>query len=134
MYKVRDTQLWPLLCVTLLNYVAQIPYYLINYYFPYHVLPTLSSTVLLGITLVWFLIGYIGLKKRKPFGTYVLLSFLTVEALFYFRSIIFGAFFFQMQNPDLIIRSIFMYGYVSGFVAAWYVFLLMSNWTDRPTK
>ena len=55
--------------VTIANYLAQIPYYLYNYYFPYHVAPTLSAMVLLGLTLVWFLTGYYGVQRQKTYGT-----------------------------------------------------------------
>jgi hypothetical protein len=125
MAKTRTIPLWPLLWVTLVNYAAQIPYYLHNYYFPYHVMPSISGIVLLAITLVWFLSGYAGFKKGKRFGFYVLVSFLIVEALFYLHSIAFGAFFFQLQNPSSLIRAIFIYGYVSGAVAGCYATLLM---------
>lgn len=117
----------PLLWVTLLNYVAQIPYYLHNYYFPYHVPPTLSSILLLGLTLAWFLLGYFGFRKGRSFGFYVLVSFLIVEALFYLHSFVFGAFFFQLQNPSLLIRAVFVYGYLSGAVAGWYAYLLIRD-------
>lgn len=79
-----------LLLVTLANYIAQVPYYLYNYYFPYHVLPTVSSVVLLGLTLVWFLMGYFGLQKKYKYGYGILLSFLIVEALFYFWRLLFS--------------------------------------------
>ena len=111
--------------VTILNYVVQIPYYLHNYYFPYHVLPSLSGVVLLGITLVWFLSGYQGLKHKWKYGYLVLVTFLCAEALFYLHSFVFGAFFFQVQNPSLIIKTVFIYGYISGVVAAYYSYRLI---------
>ena len=118
-----------LLLVTIVNYVAQVPYYLHNYYFPYRLLPTLSSIVLLGLTLAWFLAGYLGHSKGKKWGRYALLSFLVAEALFYFHSIAFGAFLFQMQNPSLIIRTVFLIGYVSGAVSAYYAYALVRSCT-----
>jgi len=116
-----------LLWVTLLNYAAQVPYYLYNYYFPYRVPPTPSSIVLLGLTLFWFLLGYAGFQRGAKFGFSVLASFLVVEALFYLHSFVFGAFFFQIQNPNMIIKLVFIYGYVSGAAAAWYAYMLIRN-------
>src|SRR6185503_6717675 len=96
--------------VTIANYIAQIPYYFYNYYFPYHVLPTVSSLILLGITLVWFLVGYFGSIASLKYCHALLISFLSVEALFYLHSFVFGAFFFQMQNPNPIIKIVFIVG------------------------
>ena len=115
----------PLFWVTVANYVAQIPYYLYNYYFPYHVWPTVSSIVLLGMTLLWFLAGYIGVQRQRRYGNFLLVSFLLFEVLFYLHSVISGAFFFQMQNPSLVIKVVFLMGYVSGAVAGYYAYLLI---------
>lgn len=111
--------------ITIVNYIAQIPYYLYNYYFPYHVLPTVSAVVLLGLTLVWFLSGYFRTVRKSKYGFALLVSFLSVEALFYLHSFLFGAFFFQMQNPHPIIKTVFIIGYISGGVACYYVYRLM---------
>lgn len=129
--KARNLQI--LFWVTILNYLAQIPYYLHNYYFPYHVLPSVSAIVLLGITLVWFLSGYIGLKRKWKYGYLLLVTFLTAEALFYLHSFVFGAFFFQIQNPSLIIKAVFLYGYVSGAVAAYYAYRLVGAEGIEPS-
>lgn len=110
--------------ITMANYIAQIPYYLYNYYFPYHALPTASSIALLGLTLGWFLAGYFRFQKKYKHGNILLLSFLVIEALFYIHSFIFGAFFFQMLNPNPIIKMVFIIGYVSGAVAAYYAYRL----------
>jgi len=125
--QIHTFQLRVLFGVTIANYVAQIPYYLHNYYIPYHVLPTLSGIVLLSLTLIWFLVGYIGVRKKHQYGYYFLLSFLVIEALFYALSIISGAFVFQMQNPSLLIKTIFLMGYVSGATAAYYTYGLIRH-------
>lgn len=111
--------------ITIANYIAQIPYYLYNYYFPYHILPTVSAAVLLGATLVWFLAGYFGTTNNWKYGSILLISFLSIETLFYLFSLVSGAFFFQMQNPHPIIRIVFVVGYISGAVAAYYVYRLV---------
>jgi hypothetical protein len=116
-----------LLWITILNYLAQIPYYLRNYYFPYHAAPNVRGVILLSATLLWFLVGYVGFQKNKKWGTYVLLSFLIIEALFYLISVLSGAFLFQMGNPSLIIRSVFIIGYLSGAVSAYYTCAILAR-------
>ncbi len=113
--------------VTIANYVAQIPYYLYSYYFPHHVIPTASSLVLLGLTLLWFLTGYFRLGNGLKYGHALLLSFLLVEALFYLFSLISGAFLFQIQSPQAILRFVFVVGYISGAIAAYYSYLLLRD-------
>jgi hypothetical protein len=114
-----------LLLVTGANYIAQVPYYLHNYYIPYHVLPSPSSIILLGLTLAWFITGYLGVVNGKHWARPVLISFLVAEALFYLHSVVFGAFFFQMQNPSLLIKTVFLIGYMSGVVSAYYAYALI---------
>lgn len=116
-----------LLFVTLANYAAQIPYYLYNYYFPYNVAPSIRGVFLLGLTLIWFLAGYIGYRRGKKWGKLLLVSFLLVEALFYLGSVASGAFFFQLQEPRLVIRIVFLIGYVSAGVSAYFVYKLLRS-------
>ena len=111
--------------VVVADYVAQIPYYLVNYYVPHRAAPTLSSVVLLGLTLAWFLVGYIGLRAHRRFGFWVLLSFLLIEGLFYLRTILFGAAAYQIANPNLVIKIVFLTGYVTGVVSLTYFVLLL---------
>ena len=125
LYDKKPHSLAVLFWVTILNYVAQIPYYIHSYYIPYRVLPTLNGVVLLGLTLTWFLAGYFGVLKDYRYGYYFLLSFLGVETLFYAGSVASGAFLFQMQNPSLLIKSIFLMGYVSGAVSTYYAYNLI---------
>jgi hypothetical protein len=113
-----------LLWTTLVNYIAQIPYYLYNDYFPRHALPTASGVVLLGLTLGWFLAGYISYEQNKNYGYKLLISFLITESLFYFYTLVSGAFFFQLQNPSVIIKIIFIIGYINGAMAAYCAFRL----------
>jgi hypothetical protein len=115
-----------LLVVVLLDYAAQIPYYLVNYYLPRQAAPTVSSILLLGLTLAWFLVGYFGLRARKPFGLWVLLSFLLVEGLFYLRTMLFGTAAFQLENPNLVIRIVFVIGYVTGVVSLFYFAMILA--------
>jgi hypothetical protein len=114
-----------ILWATCLNYLAQVPYYFHNSYFPYHIFPSISGILLLGMTLAWFLVGYIGFQKKSRFGYPVLVSFLTVEALFYFLSVLSGAFIFQLENPSVLLKIIFLIGYISGGVAGYFAYTLI---------
>jgi len=114
-----------LLIVTLVNYVAQIPYYLVLYYLPHGTAPSARSVVLLGLTLGWFLLGYTALRARRGWGHIVLLSFLCVEALFYLRAFVSGAVAHQLRHPDVVVQAVFVVGYVSGATAAVAAYLLI---------
>ena len=114
-----------LLLVTVINYIAQIPYYLHNYYFRYHLAPTTSSIVLLGGTLAWFLVGYVGTMRHTKYGYGTLLSFLVVEVLFYAHTLLSGTFLRQLHNPSMVINAVFVIGYISGITAGVYVWLLV---------
>jgi hypothetical protein len=72
------------------------------------------------LTLAWFLIGYFGLRTHRRFGYWVLLSFVLVEGLFYLRTLLFGAAAFQLDNPSVVIRIVFMIGYATGIVSLVY--------------
>jgi hypothetical protein len=121
----RVPPLGVLFWVVITDYLAQIPYYLANYYIPHHTVPTLSSLVLLGLTLAWFLIGYFGLRAHRRFGYWVLLSFALVEGLFYLFTLLFGAGAFQLLNPSPVIRIVFVIGYATGIISLIYVVALV---------
>lgn len=114
-----------LLVVTLVNYVAQIPYYLVLYYLPHGTAPSARSVALLGLTLAWFLLGYTALRARRGWGRPVLLGFLCVEALFYLRAFLSGAVAHQLDHPDVVVRAVFVIGYASGATAAAAAYLLI---------
>jgi len=110
--------------VVIVDYLAQFPYYLVNYYLPHHTPPTISSIVLLGLTLAWFLIGYFTIGRRR-FGYWLLLSFLVVEGLFYVQTLLLGAAAYQVQNPHPVILAVFIIGYVTGIVSLVYAVVLV---------
>jgi hypothetical protein len=103
--------------VVLLDFAAQIPYYVINDYLPHHAAPTVSSIVLLGAVLAWFLVGFFGLRAGRRFGFWVLGSFLAVEGLFYLATVLTGAAAFQLGNPNPIVKVVFIIGYLCGAVS-----------------
>lgn len=56
---MRRTQfLKLLLIVVLVNYAAQVPYYIHQYYAPHGFLPSVYGSILLGLTLMGFLVAY----------------------------------------------------------------------------
>lgn len=121
--------------VVIADYLAQIPYYFVNDYFPRHTAPTLSSVALLGVTLVWFLVGYLGHRAHRRFGFWVLLTFLLVESIFYLATLASGAIVFELDNPSLIIRIVFLVGYVTGIVSLLYAVALVvfrRRYAERP--
>ena len=117
--------LYFLLGITLVNYLAQIPYYLHNYYVPHHLIPSVRAVGLLGFTLIWFVIGYTAYIRKIKYGYAILLSYLVVQALFYGMTCLSGAAIMQLHNHSNIIRAVFLVGYTSGFVAAYYSYKLI---------
>jgi len=113
-----------LLVITLINYLAQIPYYLHNYYYPHHLIPGTRAVILLGITLLWFVFGYIGYVKKASYGFGILFSYLIVEGFFYISSIFSGTFGHQLQSQSNTIRTVFIIGYISGLISAYYAYRL----------
>jgi hypothetical protein len=117
--------LWPLVLVTLANYVALVPYYLHNDASAEHPLPPVRAVVLVTLTLAWFLSGVRGLRHRAWWGRFVLLGFLVAEAALYAKTFATGAVVHQMHNPSDLVRAVFVIGYLSGAVAIVYIVLLM---------
>ena len=124
-------RLMPLVVVTLVNYVAQVPYYLHNDYSAQHLFPGLRAVALLGVTLAWFAVGLAGFRRGRRWGLPVLVSFLVTEAVFYGATIATGIFLLQLANPSYLIKAVFVIGYVSGGVAACYSLLLIRR---RPRR
>ena len=117
--------LGPLVVVTLLNYAAQVPYYLHNDYSSMHPLPGLRAIVLLGATLVWFLIGLTAYRRQRFWGYWLLLSYLLVEAIFYLETLASGMFIAQLRNHTWLIDAVFVIGYISGLAATYYAYRLI---------
>ncbi len=136
MFNMAKTKEMPplnvLLIATVINYLAQIPYYIHNYYVPHHLTPGLRATGLLGFTLIWFIAGFIMYIKKIKYGYGILLSFLIVETLFYGLAFLSGAFISQLRNHSDIIRLVFIIGYASGATAGYYVYRLIHCHRNTP--
>lgn len=115
-----------LLCVVLLNYVTQIPYYLHQYYYPYHEAPNWSGAALLALTLIWFLAGYIRFLGGKRYGWSLLLSFLAAQIIFYghswLLSFVGGGAIAQLRTHSPFLLVVFLIGDLN-FVVALYSFI-----------
>jgi hypothetical protein len=118
-----------LLCVVLLNYVAQIPYYLHQYYFPHHLAPNWSGVALLVLTLIWFLFGYFRFVNGNRFGRSLLLSFLLAQVIFYGHSLVFsffgGGMIAQLRTHSPFLLVVFLIGDLNFLVALYYFLWLL---------
>lgn len=118
------------------NYLAQIPYYLHQYYLPHHQPPALLGTLALGLTLLWFVVGYWAYVANRRLGLPVLLAFLVVQVLFYGHAVVLGLLtgggaVAQLTTSNRFLWVIFAIGYVNFAVAAYYVYWLLRNGRAR---
>src|SRR5215469_11116934 len=111
-----------LLGVTVLNYVAQIPYY-IHFYGVHHVTPAPFAILFLLVTFAFFLAGYLLLLQAKPVGAWLLLVFLLLEFGGYLLHNLSGAFLQDLPIDDLLFLTVSLIGYLNFAVS--FVFLLV---------
>ena len=111
-----------LLGITVLNYAAQVPYY-IHFYAVHHVLPAPFGVVFLVATFALFLAGYIFTLQRKPAGGWLLLGFLLLECGGYLLHNLTGAFLQDLPTNDLLFFTISLIGYLN--FAASFVYLIL---------
>ncbi|MBW4061043.1 hypothetical protein HJC99_00515 [Candidatus Saccharibacteria bacterium] len=125
--------LYILFAVTMANFVAQIPYYLHQYYLTSHTAPSPLGLVLMGGVLAWFLIGYHGLARYQKYGYILVLSFLSVEFLFYLQTQIaqylsgHGIFLYVSSPHSLILFIVFGVGYINFIASAWFIYELLRH-------
>lgn len=117
------------LVVVLANYAAQIPYYLYLYYFPHGAPPSPTGTILLGLTLVWFLVGYAGLARGSRAGYWLLGGFLATEVGFYgwnmFVQVTHGyPPFLHLHASDPILFAVFGIGYLNLIAGIYFLYFL----------
>jgi len=120
----------------LANFIAQIPYFLHLYYKPgMNLLAEVRPSLIMGLVFAVFLVASILLFKRTVAGYWLMLIFLTVEFLFYLWNTIgevvhgYGL-FFHLQNPDLLLKTVFAVGYINLFASGYFLCLLLLKRTD----
>ena len=121
-----------LAAIILLNFVAQIPYYLHLYYFRHHQPPNIVGSLLLGAVFALFVAGYALLSMHKRLGYVLLQTFLAMEFLFYFLSAVHSMMngfepFHQVENHDLLLRIVYGIGYLNLFASGYLLVLLFFN-------
>jgi len=114
----------------LANFLAQLPYYFHLYYNPNNLLAQVKGGFLLLIVFAVFLLASFLLFKRTVIGYWLMVMFLVVEFLFYVWNTLGGVihgygFFYHLANPDLILRGVFVIGYVNLFVSGYFLCLLL---------
>ncbi len=119
-----------LFSLILLNFLAQIPYFFHLYFRSQALWVTLRSFFIMGSVFAFFLIASILLYRRQRWGYPLMIIFLLIEFLFYFygviSSLIHGyGLFFQVHNPDLVLRIIYSIGYLNLFASGYFLFLLL---------
>lgn len=135
----RTWFLWAVLVVVGANYLAQIPYYLHLYYIPHGALPSLRGSILLGLTLAWFLAGAIGFARGRAWGYWLLATFLLTEVSFYALNMLNQAQhgfppFFHLQTRDPILFAVFGIGYLNMLAGACFLFVLLLRHADFTVR
>jgi hypothetical protein len=115
-----------LLGITLLNYAAQIPYY-IHFYAVHHVAPAPFGVAFLVLTLALFLAGYVLLLQAKPAGGWLLLAFLLLEFGGYLLHNLTGAFLKDLPTTDLVFFTVSLIGYLNFAVSFIYLLVMAIN-------
>ncbi len=118
--------------IILANFIAQIPYFFHLYFRTQALSISLRSFLILGAVFAFFLAASILLFRGDKRGYPLMIAFLLVEFLFYlwgvFSSTIHGyGPFFQVYNPDLLLRIIFSIGYLNLFASGYFLLLLLLN-------
>jgi hypothetical protein len=114
-----------LLGITVLNYVAQIPYY-IHFYGVHHVAPAPFAIVFLLATFALFLAGYLLTLRAKAAGGWLLLLFLLLEFGGYLLHNLSGAFLQDLPTGDLLFFVVSLIGYLN-FAASFVALLVLAK-------
>ena len=127
--KNMTIQIKLLFWITITNFIAQVFYFFNLYYHNSSDLKRLLNLPMLSVFTL-FLVAYILLIKRKRSGYWLMIIFLTAEFSFYFMNNIFSlihgfGLFFQLGNPNLLLRTVFAIGYLNLFASGYFLFMLL---------
>lgn len=118
-----------LFLVVLANYLSLIPYHL--HLYGLSVDP--RGVALLGPTFAWFLIGFWFLFRRWSIGYWMVLAFLAVQFIFYFKNDIinmlygYGLAYHLTRFDDPIIWAVELLGDINFIVATFFLYYLARN-------
>ncbi len=118
-----------LFLVVAANYFAQIP----SDWHLYRLQVNPRGVALLGMTLVWFLVGFWLLAQRRALGYWLTLAFLVVQFIFYFDNQIilmfygYGLVYHLFKFDDLVIWAVELVGDINFIVAGYFIYYLMHN-------
>jgi hypothetical protein len=118
---------WPLVLITVVNYLWQIPYAVHHYGHRWESLPKLSIPLLL--TGVWFGAAIVAMRRGSRGGRVLLGSFLVLEAAFYLIHNASGAFGADLPGSDPILFIASVLGYLSAATAI--IYLLVLAWSRQ---
>ncbi len=129
--RLRRPAIAALTTATLANYVWQVPYAIHQYGLGWIGFPRLS--VLLIVTLAWFVAATVLFTRRRRGGTTLLASFLAAEALFYVLHNVSGAFGRDLPsaNPIVLIASVLGYVNLAAAIAGLAVLAFLATRSRR---
>jgi hypothetical protein len=116
----------------LANFLAQVPYFFHLYYGRQSAAISLRSFLIMAAVFGFFATAAILLFTRRRFGYPLMLIFLSAEFLFYLLGLVestirgYGL-FFQVHNPDIMLRIIYSIGYMNLFAAGYFIILLLTH-------
>src|SRR5258708_1874968 len=113
--------------IVLLDYIAQIPYYM-HFYGINHSIPNILGVgVFLILTFALFLAGYILTLQTKRVGGWLLLTFLVLEFVGYLVHNLSGAFLKDLPANDPLFLTVSLIGYLNLIVPFIYVIVIVKN-------
>jgi hypothetical protein len=123
-------QIIVLFALILLNFLAQIAYFVHLYWGRQALSVTVRSFLIMGAVFAFFLAASWLFFTGRRHGYTMMLAFLSVEFLFYLFGLIQSLVrgfppFFQTQNPDVVLRIIFSIGYMNLFASGYFILLLL---------
>ena len=130
---------WLLFLIVICNYLAQIVYEIHLYHG--HFNPV--GALLLALTFIWFLAGFILSSREKKLGSWLLVSYLLAVFIFYFHNQIilsffgYGIFYHFLHVKDSILWFVFFIGDINFLASGFFIyyFLRLSRlWKDKEQR
>jgi hypothetical protein len=113
--------------IVLLDYIAQIPYYMHFYGINRSIPNILGVGVFLILTFALFLVGYLLTLQARKIGGWLLLTFLVLEFVGYLVHNLSGAFLQDLPTNDPLFFTVSLIGYLNLIVPFVYVIVIVKN-------